>query len=115
MLTVNVALDAPDGTVIVAGTVPKAVLDVLSVTVMPAPGAAPVSCTVPVDGDPPATVIGERVSDFTPSDIGVTAENSLVLPSGAVAVDETKPAESGTVAENVAAPELSVVTVCVPK
>ena len=87
--TVKVAVDAPEGTVTVVGTVPKDAFDVLSDTEMPPPGAAPVSCTVPVEGDPPGTVVGERVRDFTPSEMGVTAENSLVLPSGAVAVEET--------------------------
>lgn len=58
VVTVNVALVAPAETVTVAGTVAAAVLLDVRVTDIPPAGAAPLSVTVPVEGDPPATVDG---------------------------------------------------------
>ena len=111
METVKDASVAPDGTVTLVGTDPNDPLDVLSVTVTPPPEAGPERWTVPVDGDPPGTEVGDRDSDFRPSEIGTAMENSLVLPLGAVAVVERYPVESGKVAEKIAEPPLSVVTV----
>ena len=60
--TVKVALVAPAATVTAAGTVAVAVFELLSATEAPPAGAAADSVTVPVDGLPPATVVGLSVS-----------------------------------------------------
>ena len=58
VLTVNVALLAPAATVTLAGTVAVDVLLLVSVTAAPPVGAGPLSVTVPVEGDPPVTLVG---------------------------------------------------------
>ena len=57
VLTVNVALLAPAATVTLAGTV---AVDVLleRETAAPPVSAGPLSVTVPVDADPPVTLVG---------------------------------------------------------
>src|SRR6266478_3322047 len=62
VLTVNVALLAPAATVTLAGTV---AVDVLleRETAAPPLGAGPLSVTVPVEGDPPVTLVGFSVSE----------------------------------------------------
>ena len=67
VVTVNVALVAPTGTVTLAGTV-AAVLSLDSVTCAPPAGAGPSSVAVPVELLPPVTVVG-----FTPSEERRTA------------------------------------------
>lgn len=62
VLTVNVPDVLPDGIVIEAGTVALALLDV-SVTTVPAAGAALLSVTVPVTVLPAMTDVGERVTE----------------------------------------------------
>ena len=62
VLTVKVAVVAPERTVTDAGTVAVALLDE-SVTTVPAEGAALVRVTVPVDVLPAMTEVGERVTD----------------------------------------------------
>ena len=57
-LTVNVALLAPAATVTLAGTVAAAVLSLERETAAPPLGAGPLRVTVPVEGDPPVTLIG---------------------------------------------------------
>ena len=61
VVTVKVAEVAPPATVTVAGTVAKDELDP-SLTEVPPAGAMPVKVTVPVDGVPPCTDVGERVT-----------------------------------------------------
>jgi hypothetical protein len=63
VLTVNVALLAPAATVTVAGTVAAAVLPLIRETTAPPVGAGPLSVTVPVEGDPPVTLVGFSVSE----------------------------------------------------
>jgi hypothetical protein len=64
VLTVNVALVAPAGTVTMDGTLAAAVLLLESVTVAPLAGAAPLNVTVPVeDCTPPTTLVGFRESE----------------------------------------------------
>ena len=58
VLTVNVALLTPAATVTLAGTVAAAVLSLESETTAPPLGAGPLRVTVPVEGDPPVTLIG---------------------------------------------------------
>lgn len=62
--TVNVAVDEPAGTVTEAGTVAAVLLLVRATAVPPVP-AGPESVTVPVDVEPPTTVVGFKVSDCT--------------------------------------------------
>ena len=58
VLTVNVALKAPAGTVTLAGTVAAVVLPLDSVTTAPPEGAALVRLAVPSEMSPPATLAG---------------------------------------------------------
>ena len=63
VLIVKVAVVAPAGMVMLAGTVAADLL-LESVTTTPPVGARPVRVTVPVEEEfPPTTVVGERVSD----------------------------------------------------
>lgn len=64
VLTVNVAVVAPDATVTVAGTVPFAELDARLMTEPPV-GAGPLMVTVPVDALPPITVVGDKLSPMS--------------------------------------------------
>ena len=63
VLTVNVALLAPAATITLAGTVATALLPLERETVAPPAGAGPLSVTVPVEGDPPVTLVGFSVSE----------------------------------------------------
>jgi hypothetical protein len=65
VFTVNVALLAPAATVTVAGTVAVDVLLLERETTAPPMGAGPLSVTVPVEGDPPVTLVGFSVSEET--------------------------------------------------
>ena len=58
VLTVNVAVLAPEATVTLDGTIAAAVLSLIRETAAPPLGAGPLSVTVPVEGDPPVTLIG---------------------------------------------------------
>src|SRR5215472_10332819 len=60
---VKVALVAPAGMVTVEGTVARAVLLLASETMAPLCGAGELSITLPVNGDPPTTLLGLSVSD----------------------------------------------------
>src|SRR3989454_9254438 len=71
VVTVNVTLVAPTGTVTLAGTV-AAVLSLDSVTCAPPAGAGPSSVAVPVELLPPVTVVG-----FTPSEERRTARFTM--------------------------------------
>ena len=63
VLTVNVTLVAPAGTVILFGTLAAEGLLLDRETVAPPAGAAPLSVTVPVDEVPPTTVLGLKLTD----------------------------------------------------
>ena len=63
VLTVNVALLAPAAIVTLAGTVAAAVLPLMRETTAPPVGAGPLSVSVPVEGDPPVTLVGFSVSE----------------------------------------------------
>ena len=61
-VTVNVALVAPAGIVTLAGTVATTVLLLVRETTAPPVSAGPLSMTLPVEGDPPLTLVGFSVS-----------------------------------------------------
>jgi len=66
VLTVNVALVAPAGTVTLEGTLAAAALSLARATCAPPAGAGPLRVTVPVeDCAPPTTLVGFRVSEET--------------------------------------------------
>ena len=71
VVTVNVAVEAPDATVTLAGTVAAAVTEDVRVTTAPPEGALPVSVTVPVELVPPRTLVGERVTDVRAAGVTV--------------------------------------------
>jgi hypothetical protein len=83
VLTVNVALLAPAATVTVAGTVAADVLLLERETTAPPVGAGPLSVTVPVEGDPPVTLVGFSVSEARVGGAcGITvSEAVLVAPA----------------------------------
>jgi hypothetical protein len=63
VVTGNVAVVEPAGTVTFAPTCATAVSLLDSVTTAPPAGAAPVRVTVPVEPEPPVTVVGFSVTD----------------------------------------------------
>ena len=63
VLTVNVALEAPDATATLVGTLAAAVLLLESVICAPPAGAGPLSVTVPVEEFPPMTLVGFSASE----------------------------------------------------
>jgi hypothetical protein len=113
VVTVNVALVAPDATVTLAGTV-ATVLLLVSETTAPPVGAAPVRVTVPRDAVPPTTLAGLTESADTAAACGgaeivntalrvVPPEAPLIVtvvgaPTAAVATVKDAPvAPAGTV------------------
>jgi hypothetical protein len=74
VVTVNVALVAPVGIVTLAGTVATVVLLLEREMRAPPLGAGALSVTLAVEGDPPLTLVGLRLSDVRvgPEDGGVT-------------------------------------------
>ena len=64
VLIVNVAEVAPAATVTLAGKVALDELDERATTTPPV-GAGPLRVTVPVEDDPPATEVGDKLSDVT--------------------------------------------------
>jgi hypothetical protein len=75
LVTVKVAVVAPDATVTLAGTVAQAVLELSSVTFLCAvvPAAAPFRVMVAVEfAEPPCTLVGFRVSEVTISGFTVS-------------------------------------------
>ena len=83
VLTMNVALAAPAATVTLAGTVVAAVLSLIRETAAPPLGAGPLSVTVPVEGDPPVTLIGlSATAESVAEPVGATlSEAVLVTPA----------------------------------
>jgi hypothetical protein len=79
VLTVNVALLAPAPTVTVAGTVAADVLLLERETTAPPVGAGPLSVTVPVEGDPPVTLVGASVSEERAGRVCGTTLSEAVL------------------------------------
>jgi len=79
VLTVNVPVVAPPATVTLAGTVAAAVLLLLSVTTVPPVGAGPFSVTVPVDGVPPVTDVGFKLTELEAGALTVSPAVCVVL------------------------------------
>jgi hypothetical protein len=81
VVTENVALVAPAATVTLAGTCAAVVLLLLSPTVAPPVGAAPLSVTVPVDEMPPVTLVGFReTEDNDTAAAGFTVSVAVLVP-----------------------------------
>src|SRR6266545_2097474 len=64
VVTVNVVVAAPAGTVTLAGTVAAAVFELVSVTAVPPAGATPFIVTVAVDAEVPKAVEGARLTEY---------------------------------------------------
>jgi hypothetical protein len=81
VLTVNVALLAPAATVTLAGTVAATVLSLIRETAAPPVGAGPLRVTVPVEGDPPVTLIGlSTIEESVVEPGGVTVSEAVLVP-----------------------------------
>lgn len=87
----KVAVVAPAATVTDAGTVAEALFDA-RVTTWPPAGAGPASLTVPVEGLPPMTAVGARVT--VPAPAVVIARVAVLLPPFAAAVIVAEVAEA---------------------
>ena len=85
VVTVKAALVTPAGMVTLAGTVATVVSLLERETMAPAVGAGPLSVTLPVEGDPPLTLVGFSVSEVRvgpDGGCGVTmSEAVLVTPA----------------------------------
>ena len=80
MLTANVALAAPAGTVTLAGTPAAAGLLLESRTCAPPAGAGPLRVTVPIEeSTPPITLVGLSVSDVMVGSGGATVSVAALL------------------------------------
>lgn len=77
VVTVNVAVVAPLGTVTDVGTVATMLLE-LSVTVVPVDPAGPLNVTVPVDEFPPTTAVGDKLTEFNDTTVTVIVWFSVV-------------------------------------
>ena len=85
VVTVKAALVTPAGIVTLAGTVATVVSLLERETMAPAVGAGPLSVTLPVEGNPPLTLVGFSVSEVRvgpDGGCGVTvSEAVLVTPA----------------------------------
>lgn len=79
VLTAKVAVVEPAATVTEAGTVALELLEA-SVTTDPPVGAATCKVTVPVLAAPPATEVGERVTEATPFSIWACKPLKIIGP-----------------------------------
>jgi hypothetical protein len=80
VVTVKAALAAPACMVMLAGTVATAVLLLERDTRAPPPGAGALSVTLPVEGEPPLTLVGFRISEVRvgPDEVcGVTVSEAV--------------------------------------
>ncbi len=87
VVTVNVALVDPAGTMTLAGTVAAEVLLLDSVTAAPPDGAAPLRVTVPCDVPPPTTLLGLNVSPLattTPGPSTLISAKPMFVPTALV-------------------------------
>ena len=82
VVTVKVAPVAPAGTVTLAGTVATAVLSLERRTMAPPVRAGALSVTLPVEGDPPLTLVGLSVTEVRVGPgggCGVTESEAVLL------------------------------------
>ncbi len=81
VVTVNTALVDPAGIVTLAGTVATDVLLLERVTRAPPLRAGALKATVPVEGDPPLTLVGFNRSDarVAVADCGVTVRGAVCV------------------------------------
>lgn len=80
VVTVNVMLAVPAGTVTLDGTAATLELELERVTTAPPLGAGPLRVTVPVeDCVPPVTLVGFSVSDERATPGGVTVSDAAAL------------------------------------
>jgi hypothetical protein len=69
VVTGNVTLVAPAGIITLEGTVAAAVLPLERETTAPPLGAGALSTTVPVEGDPPLTLVGFSASEDSAAEL----------------------------------------------
>jgi hypothetical protein len=77
VVTVNVVLEEPAGTVMLAGTVAAAVFELVSVTGDPPTGATAERVTVPVEDAPLTTLVGLKVNVETGGAGGLTVRTAV--------------------------------------
>jgi hypothetical protein len=92
VVTANVALVLPAGTVTDAGTVAAALLLPRDITIPPT-GAGPLRVTVPVEPLPPSTLVGLRLNELKAGGFTVNVAVRVVEPKTAVIVT---PVEAAT-------------------
>jgi len=81
VLTANVALLAPAATVTLAGTVAAAVLPLIRETAAPPLGAGLLRVTVPIEVDPPVTLVGlSAIAESVAEPGGVTVSEAVLVP-----------------------------------
>jgi len=80
VLTENVALVAPAATVTLDATVAEVLL-LERFTMAPPAGAAPLRVTVPVEGDPPVTLLGLSVIEVSVGldEEGITVREAIMV------------------------------------
>ena len=78
VFTENPALVAPAATATLGGTVAEMLL-LERFTTTPPDGAVPLRVTVPVEGDPPVTLLGLSVIEVRPGEEGVTVRAAAML------------------------------------
>ena len=82
VVTVKAALVAPAGMVTLAGTVATTMLLLVRETTAPPVSAGPLSMTLPVEGDPPLTLLGFNTSEVRVGGCAETvSEAVLVTPA----------------------------------
>ena len=101
VVTVNVTPVAPAGMLADGGTWAADVFVLVSETSAPLGGAAPFSVRVAVEGVPPVTGFGFKVSDVRPATVTVSVV-VLVVPYTAVMVTDVDAATPRVVMVNVA-------------
>jgi hypothetical protein len=102
VVTLKVALVLPAATVTLAGTLATEGKLLERGTTVPPDGAGPESVTVPVDGEPPVTVVGFRVRELIVGAVTVSVAVRVVLPRTPFNVTEVFAATGLVVTVNVA-------------